>query len=96
VIRNRVVQEWAGRDDRTPRAPHPSQSIGRTLIGGQEYPMPKFSAVLPVPGTTGDFEEMCLAAGESAALVTEIKPAADIVRDMMSQAENILEGRLWR
>ena len=96
VIRNRVVREWAGRDDRTPAPPNPSQSIGHTSIGGQEYPMPKFSAVLPVQGTTGDFEEMCLAAGESAGLVTDIKPAADIVRDMMTQAESIMSRGLRR
>jgi len=49
-----------------------------------------------VQGTTGDFEEMCLAAGESAGLVTDIKPAADIVRDMMTQAESIMSRGLRR
>ena len=55
--------------------------------------MPKFSAVLPVPGTTGDFEEMCLAAGESAGLIKDIKPAGDIVHEMMNQAEQIMDRR---
>jgi enoyl-[acyl-carrier protein] reductase II len=90
VIRNRVVGEWAGRDDRTPPAPAPPQSIGRTLVGGQEYPMPKFSAVLPTPDTTGDLEEMCLAAGESAGLVQEIKPAGEILHEMINEAERII------
>jgi NAD(P)H-dependent flavin oxidoreductase YrpB (nitropropane dioxygenase family) len=94
VIQNRVVDEWAGRDDRTPPAPEPPQSIGRTLIGGQEYPMPKFSVVLPTPDTTGDFEEMCLAAGESAELVQEIKPAGEILHEMMNEAERIITERL--
>ncbi len=94
VIRNRVVEEWAGQDTRTPPAPDPPQIIGRTLIGGQEYPMPKFTAVLPTPDTTGDFEEMCLAAGESAGLVREIKPAGEIVHEIMSEAERIIVERL--
>ncbi len=94
VLRNRVVEEWAGRDYRTPPAPDPPQIIGRTLIGGQEYPMPKFAAVLPTPDTTGDFEEMCLAAGESAGLVKEIKPAGEIVQEMMDEAERIIVERL--
>ncbi|MGH9837234.1 MAG: NAD(P)H-dependent flavin oxidoreductase [Blastocatellia bacterium] len=90
VIRNRVLREWAGRDERTPPPPDPPQSIGRTLLGGHEYPMPKFSAALPTPDTSGDFEEMCLAAGESAGLVKEIKPTAEIVREMMDEAQRII------
>jgi enoyl-[acyl-carrier protein] reductase II len=52
--------------------------------------MPKFSAVLPTPDTTGDFEEMCLAAGESAGLVQEIKPAGEILHEMINEAEHIM------
>jgi len=94
VIRNRVVREWAGRDDRTPPQIDPPQIIGHTLLGGQEHPMQKFSGLLPTPDTSGDFEEMCLAAGESAGLVREIKPAREIVRKMMAEAEQIIAGRL--
>ncbi len=56
--------------------------------------MKKFSALLPTPDTSGDFEEMCLAADESAGLVREIKPAGEIVREMMDEAEQIITGRL--
>ncbi|HXE74863.1 MAG TPA: nitronate monooxygenase [Candidatus Xenobia bacterium] len=94
VIANRVVREWAGRTERTPPSPQPPQFIGRTKMGGQDYPMPKYSSFLPTPDTEGDFEEMCLAAGESAGLVREIKPAADIIREMMASAEHLLRQRL--
>lgn len=94
VLANRVVREWAGRSQRTPPPPDPLQFIGRTQIGGQDYPLPKYSSFLPTPDTEGDFEEMCLAAGESAGLVRDIKPAADIVREMMAEAEQILRSRL--
>ena len=53
--------------------------------------MPKFAAILPTPETTGDFEEMCLAAGESTALVTTIGPAQAIVQMIAQEAEQILE-----
>jgi hypothetical protein len=53
--------------------------------------MPKFAAILPTPETTGDFEEMCLAAGESAALVTRIGSAQAIVQTIAQEAEQILE-----
>ncbi len=91
VIRNRVVREWEGNDAKTPPQPDPPQTIGRTMLGGREYLMPKFAAILPTPETTGDFEEMCLAAGESAALVTTIGPAQAIVQMIAQEAEQILE-----
>ena len=94
VIRNRVVGEWVGRDDKTPPPPEPQTRIGQTVLFGQEYSMSKFSAVLPTPHTTGDFEEMCLAAGESAGLIKDIKPAGDIVREMMDEAKRIVEAHL--
>jgi len=94
VLRNRIVREWVGRDDRTPTLVDSAETIGRTLLGGQEYPLPKFSAALPTPDTSGDFEEMCLAAGESAGLVKEIKPAATIIQEMMDEAKRIIVERL--
>ena len=54
-------------------------------------PMPKFAAILPTPETTDDFEEMCLAAGESAALVTTIGAAQVVVKTIVQEAEQILE-----
>ena len=37
---------------------------------------------------------MCLAACESAGLVKDIKPAAEMVREIMTKAEQILRTRL--
>jgi NAD(P)H-dependent flavin oxidoreductase YrpB (nitropropane dioxygenase family) len=91
VIRNRVVCEWTGNDAKTPPQPDPPQTIGKTILGGREYAMPKFSAILPTPETSGDFEEMCLAAGESAALVTTIEAAQAVVQTIGREAEQILE-----
>jgi enoyl-[acyl-carrier protein] reductase II len=51
--------------------------------------MPKFSAVLPTPETRGDFEEMCFAAGRGVGLVKQVKPASEIAREMMADAENV-------
>ena len=36
----------------------------------------------------------CLAAGDGAALIKEIQPAGEIVRQMMSEAEQVISGRL--
>src|SRR5262252_8378955 len=71
-IRNRVVSEWEGKEAQTTPQKDTTQIIGKSILGGREYLMPKFAAILPTPETTCDFEERCLAAGESAALVTTI------------------------
>ncbi len=94
VIRNRVVREYEHHNTSTPPHPDPPESIGRTLLNGKPYLMPKFSAVLPTQDTSGDYEEMCLAAGESAALVHDIRPAGNVVREIIAQAEQIIAGRL--
>ena len=92
VIRNRVVREWAGNDTKTPPQPDPPQSIGKTLLGREEYAMPKFSAILPTPETSGDFDEMWpRGRAESAALTDSIMTAQDVVKSMAKQAKQILE-----
>ena len=40
----------------------------------------------------GDLEEGCFIAGQSAAMVSQVQPAADIVREVMEAAEPILKG----
>lgn len=93
-IRNRVVEEWAGREAEVSSEGYAGESIGTTVLGGQEVPMPKFSVLLPTPETDGDFEEMCLLAGQSAGLVKDLKPAAELVDQMISEAEEIIARRL--
>jgi enoyl-[acyl-carrier protein] reductase II len=95
VLRNQVVDAWRGRDQRTPTG-EPATVIGQTRIEGEPYTMPRFSAILPTAETEGDLEQMCLAAGQSAALTGEVLPAADIVRGMMAEAAGIITARLAR
>lgn len=95
VIRNRVVNEWSGRELEAEASSEPGQVIGQTVVGSQAIPMPKFSALLPTPDTTGDFEEMCLIAGESADLIHEVRPANEIIATMINEAKQIIEQRLY-
>lgn len=67
--------------------------IGQTLVAGQPYPMPRFSAIPPTRDTEGDVDEMCLyAGGESCAAITDVLPAAQIVESMMAEARALLEA----
>jgi enoyl-[acyl-carrier protein] reductase II len=95
AIRNRVVNEWAGREAEIPVPPPPPATIGTTLLFGSPYVMPKFSVILPTPDTSGDFEEMCMPAGSaSAPLVKSVQPAAEIIADMVRGARRLIEEDL--
>jgi len=89
---NRVVRAWMGREPE-PQTAARARQIGRTELGGRIVPLHEFSTLLPTPETTGDLEEMCLLAGESAALVHDILPAAGIVRSMMREAREVVLER---
>jgi len=65
--------------------------IGSVLLGGQTVPVPRYSAILPTPEFKADLDWSCLTAGECAADIHAIEPAADIVRRMTSDASRILE-----
>jgi NAD(P)H-dependent flavin oxidoreductase YrpB (nitropropane dioxygenase family) len=95
VVRNGAVREWLGREAQAMESGPGAKPIGHTRVGGQTVPIPKFSMILPTPDTDGDFEEMGLTMGESAGLIGNIKPAANIVREMGHDADRIFEaGRI--
>jgi enoyl-[acyl-carrier protein] reductase II len=53
--------------------------------------MPPFSAIVPTPDTTGRFDQMGFPAGEdSVRKIKSIRPAAEIVAEMMAEAREIL------
>jgi len=60
-------------------------------IAGPELAAP---VVPPLPGFEGDMEYGCLDAGESRTLLNDIQPAAEIVRDIIRESEQIIGGRI--
>jgi enoyl-[acyl-carrier protein] reductase II len=92
ALRNQVVNEWTGRNDNAGPA-RPPCVIGRTELGGRILRVHEFSTLLPTPETAGDLEQMCLLAGESAALVHDLRPAAEIVRDLMQECTQTIASR---
>jgi nitronate monooxygenase len=93
ALRNRIVEQWVGREEEA-LASSNGEVIGRTELGAAMIPLHRFSNVQPTPETSGDFDEMCLFAGESAGLIHEVLPAAEIVNDIMTEARGIVEMRL--
>jgi len=74
--------------------PQQHDTIGRTRLfphsANMPYDMPIRSALPPTPETNGDWESMVYPAGEGVGAVRSTVPAAEIIRQMMSQAYDIL------
>lgn len=62
------------------------QMIGTTVLGGETIPVPRYSALLPTRAFDADLEWACLTAGECAAAISSVEPAAVIIARMMEEA----------
>jgi nitronate monooxygenase len=91
VIRNRVVTEWelAGRPPIGMR-PGEGAIVGTITRRGRTLQVSRYYSSMVTPQYTGDLEYAPLWCGESCSLVNEIKPAADVVRDIVNEAVKVL------
>jgi hypothetical protein len=65
--------------------------------GGTTVEIPAYSAYLPEPDVTADIEQMALYAGQSCSLIDAVKPAAEIVSDIVRSALTAVERLIaWR
>jgi hypothetical protein len=60
-------------------------------VAGASVDMVKYMVFPPLAGFTGAVDDAVLYAGESCSLVHDIKPAAQIVRDVMREAKDALD-----
>ncbi|MFI6403208.1 NAD(P)H-dependent flavin oxidoreductase [Streptomyces sp. NPDC050548] len=81
---------WPGRRHRvlaTPVTERPGQAgkfIGRTVVEGKPYLVPRFSAAVPTDATSGRIEEMAMYCGNSCGALSEERSAADVVAGFAS------------
>lgn len=92
VLRNALVREWeaAGKPPSGHR-PGSGTTVASRTRDGQTREIEKYSSVTPTPEFTGDLEYLPLWAGQSCALVHDIKPAGQIVRDIVGEAEEVID-----
>jgi nitronate monooxygenase len=92
VLRNKATDAWeaAGRPA-TGQRPGEGDVIGTMTLAGTTVEVPRYAVFPPMPGFTGDIEQTALYAGESCSLVNDIKPAGQIVRDLIGEAEEVIE-----
>lgn len=90
ALRTRFVEQWLTDEKRGSELRSDEPVIGQITLGGMRVPLARFATIPPSRDAEGDIESMALLAGQSAGLVREIKPAADIIHDMVRQAAQIL------
>ena len=92
VLRNTAMNEWeaAGRPASGQR-PGEGSVVGTMPMAGTTADIPKYGIFPPMPGFTGDMEQTALYAGESCRLINDIKPAGQIVQDIVHEAEAVLK-----
>ncbi|MEA2899185.1 MAG: hypothetical protein QOJ84_4800 [Bradyrhizobium sp.] len=88
VLRNSTVAAWeaAGRPA-TGQRPGEGEVVATSRSGG---PIVRYRSYTPGADAEGDIDALSLWAGQSAALVQKIQPAAEIVREIESEAQDIL------
>lgn len=80
LIRNRFTDSWVGRESEILPFPLQSMRVGFKLAEIARY--------------DGKTEDGGLACGQSAGMITSIKPAGQVVREMMEEAEEAVRERI--
>jgi NAD(P)H-dependent flavin oxidoreductase YrpB (nitropropane dioxygenase family) len=62
-------------------------------FAGQEIPLQRFSGFLP-PTTIGEVDELAFPAGQAVGFVQDIRPAREIIIEMVDEARAVLNGLL--
>jgi NAD(P)H-dependent flavin oxidoreductase YrpB (nitropropane dioxygenase family) len=93
TLRTAFVERWLSEEKRGSEQRADEPIIGEVSLGGMRMPLPQFGGIPPARDAVGDIESMDFLAGQSVGLVREIKPAAAIVREIVSEAARILTQR---
>lgn len=89
VLRNSTYEHWdaAGRPPPGHR-PGEGEVLGASMWGD----LVRYQSITPGPEARGDIDALSLWAGQGVARVREIKPAAEIVREIAGDAAAVLRG----
>src|SRR5215467_8677438 len=85
TLRTAFVKQWLGQEGRGQESRPDEPEVGRTVVGGRPMPVLRFMGLPPNCDASGDIESMDLLAGQGVGLVGEIKPAGEIVRELVDE-----------
>jgi nitronate monooxygenase len=91
ALKNSTYQQWveAGRPASGSR-PGEGESIGTRRLPWGDEPWQRYASGMLIPAFDGDAEAAPMWAGESVDAVTSVKPAGEIVRDLVRETEEAL------
>ncbi|MGZ8740651.1 MAG: NAD(P)H-dependent flavin oxidoreductase [Gaiellaceae bacterium] len=88
TLRNSTVEAWEGAG-----RPAPGDRPGEDddiAARGDGSPVKRYASVTPHAGMTGEIEALPNWAGQGVGLVTRVQPAAEIVQELVADAERII------
>src|SRR5215467_5291521 len=94
TLRTPFVERWLPEEQRGSEQRSDEPIIGEISLGGVRMPLARFGSIPPGRDGSGDIESMDFLAGQSVGLVNEIKPAAEVVREIVEQAAHVLAERV--
>src|SRR5262249_50043359 len=94
TLRTVFVDEWLGREARGQESRLDEPAVGQTGIGGPGLPGLGFVGQPPHGEASGHLEAMAWRAGQGVGLVRAIKPAGQIVHELVEEARQIIARRL--
>ena len=94
TLRTPFVERWLPDEKRGSEQRSDEPIIGEISLGGVRMPLARFGSIPPAQDASGDIESMDFLAGQSVGLVNEIKPAAEVVREVVEQAAHVLAERV--
>ena len=96
TLRTAFVREWLGREDRGQQSLPDEPAVGQTVVGGRPMPVLRFMGLPPNCEASGDIDSMDMLAGQGVGLVREVKPAGQIVQELVEGMREIISQRLLR
>jgi NAD(P)H-dependent flavin oxidoreductase YrpB (nitropropane dioxygenase family) len=83
VLRNDATRDWeAAGSPASGQRPGEGSVIGKLPVGGQVIDLLAYAVFPAMDGFSGDLERTAMYCGESCTLINDVRPAADIVRDL--------------
>ena len=89
-----LVEQWIGKEARGQESRPDEPEVGRTVVAGGAMPVLRFMGFPPNREATGDIDSMDLLAGQGVGLVRQIKPAGQIVQELVDEARQIISSGL--
>jgi NAD(P)H-dependent flavin oxidoreductase YrpB (nitropropane dioxygenase family) len=91
ALHNRTMAAWqAAGEPRSPHRPGENDVVATDVNGSYR----RYEDRVPLAGMTGPVEDLAMYAGQSAGLVREVSPAADIVARLVEEARAAMASRV--